>query len=210
MRPPPSPVLLVLALGATPVAYAQGAIHRCVDPAGHPVFTDRRCATLDATPVLPAATSTPPVGPPSPNQAGQLCAADPAVLRQQVLEAFARHQPNRLAGLMLWDDYGERGAVGQIRALGALVDRPLLDLRDDGDVAASRTAGTGPAPSIYDPSRPLREQLDDRSAPIQATVAAQDLQALVAVTRGADGSPQDTRFAVEPRAGCLWLLPPAD
>lgn len=208
MRLPSSLVLPLLALGAIPAAHAQAAIHRCVDPAGHPVFTDRRCSTLDATPVLPpAATVAGPAQPPTPDQAEQLCAADPATLRRQVLEAFARHQPNRLAGMMLWDDYGERGAVDQIQALGALVARPLLDLHDDTD--GSRTASTGPAPSIYDPTRPLREQLDTPAANAPPAAVAPDPQALIAVTVGADGGPQSTRFAIERRAGCVWLLPPA-
>lgn len=207
------PVLLMLTIAAVPAVHAQDSIHRCVDPAGRPVFTDRRCSALDATPVLPAVAATvshPAVGA-STDDAARLCAADPAELRRQVVDAFAQHQANRLAGLMLWDDYGERGAVDRIQALGTLVDRPLLDLRnDDADSGEGWTARAGPSPSIYDASRPLRDQLDDRAAASLPSANMPDPQALVAVTPGADGLPQDTRFTVERRAGCLWLLPPAD
>ena len=200
--------LLILALVAGPSARGQDVIHRCIDPAGHPVFTDRRCSTLDATPVRASAAATadrPGTGQPA-DDAPRLCAADPATLRQQVLDAFARREPNRLAGLMLWDDYGERGAVERIQALGTLVDRPVLDLRDDD--GGGWHAAAGPAASIYDATRPLRDQLDDPSAAPPA-VAPGDPQALIAVTPGDDGGPHETRFAIERRAGCLWLLPPA-
>ncbi|MBU6248005.1 MAG: DUF4124 domain-containing protein [Xanthomonadaceae bacterium] len=210
MRPPCTAVLLLLALMAGPAADGQDAIHRCLDPTGRPVFTDRRCSTLDATPVQPTvAASVARPGTPRPaDMAPQLCAADPAALRQQVLDAFARHEPNRLAGLMLWDDYGERGAVERIRALGALVDRPLLDLRDDDGGTGAWHAAAGPAASIYDASRPLRDQLDDPSPATPAAVST-DPRALIAITPGDDGAPRETRFAIERRAGCLWLQPPA-
>lgn len=212
MRLPPAFALLILAFVASPAARGQDAIHRCIDPAGRPVFTDRRCSTLDATPVRSTAAATADrsgAGRPA-DDAPRLCAADPATLRQQVLDAFARHEPNRLAGLMLWDDYGERGAVERIQALGALVGRPLLDLRDDDDDGASGAwhAAAGPAASIYDASRPLRDQLDDLSPTPPAAAVADAPRALIAVTPGDDGGPRETRFAIERRAGCLWLLPP--
>lgn len=211
MRLPPFIALLILALVASPAAHGQDAIHRCLDPAGRPVFTDRRCSTLDATPVQSGTVqnANPPGGGTPTDDVQQLCAADPTTLRQQVLDAFARHEPNRLAGLMLWDDYGERGAVERIRALGMLVERPLLGLRDDGgDGSGAWRAAAGPAASIYDASRPLRDQLDDPSAAAPAGTVA-DPRALIAVTPGDDGDPQETRFAIKRRAGCLWLQPPA-
>ncbi|MEW5837099.1 MAG: DUF4124 domain-containing protein [Pseudomonadota bacterium] len=209
MRLPPAFALLILAFMASPAARGQDAIHRCIDPTGRPVFTDRRCSTLDATPVRSAVTADRPGASQPADDAPRLCAADPATLRQQVLDAFARHEPNRLAGLMLWDDYGERGAVERIQALGALVDRPLLDLRDDDDASGAWHAAAGPAASIYDASRPLRDQLDDPSPTPPGAAVAGAPRALIAVSPGDDGSPRETRFAIERRAGCLWLLPPA-
>jgi hypothetical protein len=205
--------LFVLAGLASAAAHAQGGIHRCVDASGRPVFTDRRCADLDATPALPATAPTAAAtndGNVVPDVAPMLCTADLSALRQQVTDAFASHQANRLAGLMLWDDYGERGAVERIRDLAALVARPLLDLRD-GD-PGDYTVGTTPSPNraIYDASRPLAEILAPAaSRSVARNDDAAEPEALTAITATSDGASEATRFTIERRAGCLWLRPPA-
>jgi hypothetical protein len=93
-------------------------------------------------------------------------------LRAAVVDAFAQGDANRLAGLMLWAGYGQHAAVDDIRALAALMQRPLvgIDLPDDesGDGAAS--------------------ELVVRTVPDE----------------GSDDA-GETRFAIEPRSGCLWL-----
>jgi len=58
-----------------------------------------------------------------------------------VIDAFATRDPNRLAGLMLWHGYGHGAAVGDIRALAALVRQPLLQVQvSDGDAAPADNA----------------------------------------------------------------------
>jgi hypothetical protein len=70
---------------------------------GTRVFTDRACADLDATPALPQGDAAPDASPlPGGPRSPQLCAATLDELRQQVVDAFAARDPNRLAGLMLW------------------------------------------------------------------------------------------------------------
>ena len=161
-------LLLLLVLAALP-ARAQSPIYHCIATDGHPVFTDQPCANLQATPA-PASSATdeaPSLRPPA-----VTCAADADQLRDAVIDAFANHDANRLAGLMLWGGYGEHAAVADIRALAALMQRPLLglDLPSEGS--------------------------DEGSAP-----------ELVVHTVPDDGSADsgDTRFSIEPRAGCLWL-----
>ncbi|MGA0587079.1 DUF4124 domain-containing protein [Dyella sp. KRB-257] len=214
MRPLLLVFLFVLAGLASASAHAQGGIRRCVDAAGRPVFTDRRCADLDATPALPATAPTTTAandGNVFPDVAPTLCTADLGALRQQVTDAFASHQANRLAGLMLWDDYGERGAVERIRELAALVarPRPLLDLRD-GDPGAY-AVGTTPFPNraIHDASRPLAEILAPAASGSAARNDDPEPQSLTAITAASDGASEATRFPIERRAGCLWLRPPA-
>jgi hypothetical protein len=95
------------------------------------VFTDQPCASLQATPA-PASSAigdAPSLRPPA-----TTCAADVETLRAAVVDAFAHGDANRLAGLMLWAGYGEHAAVDDIRALAALMQRPLvgIDLPDDG------------------------------------------------------------------------------
>jgi hypothetical protein len=181
-------LLLLLPAGT---AWAQGTIHRCVDANGNPVFTDRTCASLHATPVTPdaaAAQAAPAVASAPP---ATLCAATVQALKQAVVEAFAARDPNRLAGLMLWGGYGRGAVVADIQALGRLMRQPLLGVRvagdDDGDASADE-AGDAPP--------------DDGDGPPPAG------STLVLSTAADDGSGlRHTRLQVVSRAGCLWLQP---
>lgn len=174
---------------------AQTEIHRCVGADGHPLFTDQPCAALQATPVSPAAAANvsnlssvpPPI----------MCAANLGELRQSVIDAFASHDANRLAGLMLWGGYGRGAAIADIRSLGSLMKQPLLDISPADDPASSASSAAKPAPagSMADPFDP---------APAVATPSGNQL---VLHTAGNDGSgdPRELRFDIVRRAGCLWL-----
>jgi hypothetical protein len=178
---------LILLAWALPTA-AQNPIERCVGANGSPVFTDQPCAALQATALAPAAKpkedNSQPLEPPP-----ILCAATRDELRQSVIDAFANHDANRLAGLMLWNGYGHGAAVADIRELGSLVKRPLLDLGPTRD----------PAPAAADSSAdPLATA---------ASAAAPASNQLVLQTAGNDGSgdPRELRFDIVRHAGCLWL-----
>jgi hypothetical protein len=110
-------------------------------------------------------------------------------LKQAVVDAFAAHDPNRLAGLMLWRGYGSHAVVADIRALARLMRQPLLGIH---------LAGTGDADGDDAPATPA-------TAPDAAPVPIE----LVLSTAADDGSgaPRQSRFEVRPRAGCLWLEP---
>jgi hypothetical protein len=157
--------LMLLLLIALP-ARAQAPIFHCVAADGHPVFTDQPCSSLQATPA-PASAAT--AAAPSLRPPATTCAADVEELRAAVVDAFAHRDANRLAGLMLWGGYGQHAAVADIRALAALMQRPLLgiDLPHEG------------------------------GAELVVRTAADD---------GEDSG--ETRFAIEPHAGCLWLRQP--
>jgi hypothetical protein len=192
-------VLLAASIGR-PLHAQDAGIHRCLDRAGHQVFTDRACADLDATPALPGGDATSDVPAlPAEDRSSQLCAATPEELRQQIVDAFAARDPNRLAGLMLWDGYSRRGVVEQIRALGMLMQQPLLDVSDDGP---ARTVQTWmPTGDLYDASRPLDPETDAASA------VAPGALTLVTGPRDASGASTSTRFPVVAQSGCLWLRP---
>lgn len=156
-------------------ACAHDTVYRCVDAHGSPVFSDQPCAALAATPVQPAAT---PDAAASPGGAPPLrgCAASVAELRQRVIAAFAARDPNQLAGLMLWHGYTRHAAIGDIRTLDDLVRAPLVSIHLGDTGADESPSAAGPA--------------DDASS-------------LQVRTGGADG--RSMRFAIEHRAGCLWL-----
>lgn len=197
---------LVVLLFLLPLcAFAQAGIHRCIGADGNPLFTDQPCAALQATPV-----NTPPPAPRSPvtqegptlpgpaaptAPAGITCATSVGELRQTLVDAFATRDPNRLAGLMIWNGYGQNAVVADIRSLGTLMQRPLLDVSaasDDDDAPPPTPATSSPdATAATAPPRPASPGTDQ----------------LVVHTAASDGTgvPHETRFSVVRRAGCLWL-----
>jgi hypothetical protein len=203
--------LLLLLLLLPMSAAAQEGIHRCVGADGNPVFTDQPCAALQATPVADAAaakaTNATNAIPPQEQSIAPpvLCAASVPELRQSVLEAFSRRDPNRLAGLMLWSGYGHAAVVADIRSMSELMQRPLLDIGDTSEEAA-------PAPSQSSDLGSLERSLDPVAAPAPSAVPAPppaDRQ-IVVRTAASDGSgvPHETHYAVVRRSGCLWLRSP--
>lgn len=198
-------VLLAASVGPRPLHAQASGIHRCIDRAGHQVFTDRACADMDATPVLPA--SDPTIHAPfalEEYRSPQLCAVTLEDLRQQIVDAFAQRDPNQLAGLMLWGGYTRRGATSQMRTLGALMRQSLLDVANDGP---RRVVQTDPSDDdLYDASQPLGSSVepfppDDENARLPP--------AILVITGPADASDTTTttRFALVHQSGCLWLRP---
>ncbi|KLD63215.1 hypothetical protein [Dyella japonica] len=182
-------------------AIAQDGIHRCIGADGNPLFTDQPCAALQATPV---ATPTPSAKPPVTQAVSTIptttpppvsCATSVAELRQGMIDAFAARDPNRLAGLMIWNGYGRDAVVADIRSLGSLMQRPLLDI-------GTASENEGPPASSDDPLFTSPGADATRSPPASAGD-----QQLVVRTASADASgvAHETRFGVVRRSGCLWL-----
>lgn len=174
---------------------SQTDIHRCIDAGGRALFTDQTCSSMQATAVhaapkpsdeaTPVATlaATPTEPPPI------LCAGTFNELRQSVIDAFANHNANRLAGLMLWNGYASSTAVADIRALSVLMQQPLLDAGPSDSAAAS-------------PSDSPDETSGDGST--QNTPAAGQLVLHLAGIDGS-GNPRELRYSIVHRYGCLWL-----
>jgi Domain of unknown function (DUF4124) len=185
MRLPFLLLWLILFAWATPAA-AQNPIHRCIGANGNPVFTDQPCDSMRATSVTAAAkvADTPqPLGPPP-----ILCAGSLADLRQSVIDAFANHDANRLAGLMLWGGYGRGAAVADIQSLTALMRHPLLDLGPTSEPAIAGSDGDPYASDTPPDPAPSTGQL-----------------VLHVADNSADGSSHALRFDIVHRSGCLWL-----
>ncbi len=178
--------LVLLTLAAPTLA--QTDIHRCIGADGGAVFTDQPCSALKATPVSPAAavaSHSPPAGPPP-----VLCAASVDELRQAVIDAVARRDVIRMAGLVLWDGYGRGAAITNLQALATLMKQPLLEV----ETPPPRTTPTTPADEGFFPS--------DSAPP-----TPHSLDQLLLHTAG-DGSGEAAstwRFDIVRQAGCLWL-----
>jgi len=154
MRLPFALLVAALPVVALPVvAMAQTPIHRCIGAGGNPVFTDQPCAALQAAPVAAAPAETDNGSRDAPST---LCAASPDALRQGVIDAFARRDANRLAGLVLWGGQGHRAAVADIQSLAALVRQPLLDVAQADDAATLVLHVTDP----YGDGAPREQRFD--------------------------------------------------
>jgi hypothetical protein len=173
---------------------AQTVIHRCIGANGNPVFTDQPCAALQATRVNPAPTTTA-------SQPGQpppiMCAATVAQLRQSVVEAFAHHDANRMAGLMLWNGYSGGAAVADIRSLASLMRQPLLDI----NLAATSGA-------LHDDLPPPANTSSSAGPNAPATLTAGSQLVLHTVGNGGNEGPGELRLDIVHQAGCLWLRNP--
>lgn len=189
---------LFLLLWVLPVSAirAQGDIHRCMGADGIPVFTDRVCTDLNARPVMPAPASNAHAPIEQPAQAPAVtCAADLKQLKQAVVDAFAERNPNRLAGLTLWNGDGKEEVVAGIRYFNRLMSRPLIEVISVSD-----------APSEADDDDADASTLSLSASPHPAS--AHD-EALIVQTESDDGSGAtvQTHFGVMHRSGCVWLRP---
>ncbi|MEO7050212.1 MAG: DUF4124 domain-containing protein [Rhodanobacter sp.] len=183
-------LLCLVLLGPATPALAQSEIHHCIGANGAPVFTDQPCAALRATPVSPAAATATASSPDASVSPAGLCAASVDDLRQSVIDAFARRDTVRLAGLILWDGYGSGAAIADIRALTTLMKQPLLEVETPQPLTRS-------ASSDNDNPWPAPEDA-------QATSAADHL-VLRTLRDGTEESTTQWRFDIVRRAGCLWL-----
>ena len=185
-------LLFLLPFGAVS---AQGDIHRCVGANGIPVFTDRVCSDINATPVMPPASASTVAVQANPSQPlPVLCATDIAQLKQAVVDAFAVRNSNRLAGLMLWDGDGQETVVADIRGFNRLMAHPLIGV----------SAGSSSAAAAGQSADPPAQAASAAPSPSPAPGATLSVQ-----TEADDGSgaTQETHFDIVHHDGCLWLHP---
>jgi hypothetical protein len=186
-------LLLLLPVSAT---RAQGGIHRCMGADGILVFTDRVCADVNAKPVMPAPASSAhaPVES-SPQAPAVTCAVDVKQLKQAVVDAFTERNPNRLAGLTLWNGDGKEEVVAGIRYFNRLMSRPLIEVKSVSDGSSNADDDDADASSLSLSASPQPASTHD--------------EALIVQTESDDGSSAvvQTRFDIVHRSGCMWLRP---
>ncbi|GIX34389.1 MAG: hypothetical protein KatS3mg126_0168 [Lysobacteraceae bacterium] len=194
----PLALLLVALLAGSAQAVE---IHRCQDPSGRLVLTDRPCSALGARPAprgAPPAVAgdaaeaalrePPPAGPPPRPEAADGCPGPtPEALGEALARAAARGDLNAIAGMFHWPAAG-RGATARVFALAAELVRlaPLQwEVRAEREDDAWLWAGEPP------PTEPRR------LPPV-----------LVLARPGADPWAEPVaRFDLIPYAGCHWLPP---
>jgi hypothetical protein len=184
----PAKLLCLLALFAcVPLAHAQHAqpVYRCIGPHGEPVFSGQPCGTPAPAP----GTNAPIEG----NGFSSVCAASPEALRQAIAGAFATHDVNQLAGLILWSGMDQGSARATLRSLAAWLKQPLTG------IAFTRAAGPPFADSDVDP---LPAATADGPASA-SSITAPPPTGFDVSTGGVDGATRD--FGLVESGGCWWL-----
>jgi len=175
---------VIAALGITIAAVAAAAdpgnlpkdgqkVHRCVGLHGEIVFSGDTCAATDAAAgAVSGSAATAPV------PAADSCPASPAELRERVVAAIARHDPNAIAGMLRWQGVGAEAAHSRLRALRDLVKHELLAI-DSADGTATAGADRAAAPT----------------------------EGFRVRTGGGDaGGVHEQAFGIEAEGGCYWLV----
>lgn len=164
-----------------PAAMAQQGVFHCIGAHGEPVYSGQPCGTPAPPPGTSADAGA--VG-----RFGGVCAASPAALRQDIAEAFATRDVNRLAGLILWRGMGSSDARATLRTLADWLQQPL----------------TGIA-SAYAAGPPYRDdaQVSPAAAASVAMSATRAPTAFQISTGGGDGRTRE--FGVTSFGGCWWL-----
>ena len=174
-------------------AAAHGAVvHRCSEPDGSPVFTDRSCASLGMSDRLP------PPGSKSPGATHRArvgthaaCASSPNRLRLSLSDALQARDVNGLLGLIDWDGTNGSSARATARRMAGIAKRESLEVTLESEVidpfdAYGREFG----------AQEIAPELLARNSPPTAIRVEQ---------RGAAGSLESVRFGLKRDLGCYWL-----
>ncbi len=181
-------LLCMLALLAcAPLAHAQHdqPVYRCIGPHGEPVFSGQPCGTPAPAPGTSASVRG--------TGFSAVCATSPEALRQAIARAFAAHDVNQLAGLILWYGMDQGSARTALRSLSAWLKQPLTG------IAVTRAAGPPFADADSGPP-PVTTSGEPASA---SSVAALPPTSLDVSTGGVDGATRD--FGLVESGGCWWL-----
>ena len=175
-------------------------LRRCVDGAGSNIFTDRACASLDATDAPQLAA---PIRARARLMAVRSCARSREDLLDGVRSALEIHDVNRLADYYHWT--GMDGAEGYrlMDRLDAFSKRPFVDAR----LVSSR------APPVVDAevdsagllARPSEPGLAELEPPRPPPARAADLLRIDQMRSDRDAAAEVTWFRLRPNAGCWWM-----
>ncbi|TAN08355.1 MAG: DUF4124 domain-containing protein [Rhodanobacteraceae bacterium] len=175
---------LLALLAWAPLVHAQTAVYRCLGAQGEPVFSGEPCGT----PAPPAGTRAGAASPSAPFKG--VCAGSPTALKDAIAGAFARHDVNHLAGLILWRGMGTGSAHATLGSLAAWLQQPLAGI--------TLAYAGGPLPA--QPDQTPGAATPSRST---ATAARGRLVGVSIATAGNDASTRD--FGVMEMGGCWWL-----
>jgi hypothetical protein len=186
----------------------EDGIRECMGPDGVPVFTDRRCADLGATPQV----VLPPIGgaPAGLPLRVRTCARNQGVLLEGVRAALESHDVNRLADYYHWTGMGSAEGYAMMDRLDAFAERQVVD------VQLVRAALPDAPPGLYDKRFDPLPGMDESGEPVAAADPAnpsppprhRPLASMLRVDQmrsATDVSANITYFHLLTNAGCWWM-----
>lgn len=176
----------------------QGGLRRCVDASGVTIFTDRRCADLDALDARAPLRSVQPVVP----LRVRSCARNQDDLLAGVRAALENHDANRLADYYHWTGMGTAQGYQLMERLASFSERPVVDVQLVSG-ATQHEYEEPAAPFLFGP------QAGDEESPVELPPApkprAARLLRVDQMRSDSDAESQVTFFHLLTNAGCWWM-----
>lgn len=193
--PPPLPELERLPESS---AADQGGLRRCVDGSGVTIFTDRRCADLDALDARVPPRGVQPVVP----LRVRSCARNQDDLLAGVRAALENHDANRLADYYHWTGMGTAQGYQLMERLASFSERPVVDVQ---------LVSGEPQFDYEEPAAPFLfgPQAGDDESPVEPPPSpkprAARLLRVDQMRSDSDAASQVTYFHLLTNAGCWWM-----
>lgn len=186
----------------------EDGLRQCVGPDGVPIFTDRRCEDLGATPQQAPAVAGAHTVPGLVRV--RTCARNQDDLLAGVRAALESHDANRLADYYHWTGMGSSEGYRLMERLTTFSARPVVDVqlvhsaRPEADPYADPWFGAAPPPSPFEEVDPDLAQASEAPAPPRRRPHALLLR--VDQMRGeTDAASTITYFRLLTNAGCWWM-----
>lgn len=176
----PSLLSFLMAASALGPVPSEAQVRRCTGPDGGIVYTDRRCQDIGGVERLPRERDT----------AASMrvyrggCARNLQDLVYEMTTAIDSQDPNRLASVYHWAGMSGRTGYAVMSRLGAIVQRPLVDI-----VPVMPRSADG---------------LDGDYYP-QTTVRQVPVALRVEQTLSNGSTPSRTMFGLQRHFGCWWI-----
>jgi hypothetical protein len=203
-----SPLLLALACALMTLwpQAAQAEVRRCVTASGQTIFTDRKCAEVDAVERLPRSEGSPGAALHRPGG----CARTLQDLVFEMTTAIDGRDANRLAAVYHWPGTSAESGYRIWTRLDDIVNRPLVDIVP---VAPMIRPPPQPAPEGQSAERTSNDAVETvRTVPPldpelypQTTIRRNPVALRVEQTLANGATPSRTVFGLTHYFGCWWI-----
>lgn len=192
---------------------AHADVRRCVTATGQTIFTDRKCAEIDATEGLPR---NPASAGARLNRAGG-CARTVQELVFEITSAIVTRDANRLASVYHWPGTSAEEGYRIWTQLDVVANRQLVDVVPVMPLSRPELESPPPAtspPVATDPAAPVTRNDAEQAAELnsedpvlypQTTVRRNPVALRVEQTSGRGATPARTVFGLTHYFGCWWL-----